>query len=114
MSNQEKRIELANGRYAVVRAFIKNRDRDIYNSLVFGGREIHAEGLESSDGGIKLKIGDILNANNRLIEMLLLDYCGDTNAPFEALMDSEFGDDYEIIGKEVQEIFAGDKNRPKG
>lgn len=114
MSNQEKRIELANGRYAVVRAFIKNRDCSTYNSLVFGGQKIPMKDLESGNGEISLEMSGMIGANDHLIKMLLIDYCGDTNAPFDALMDSEFRDDYEIISKEVQEIFAGDKNRPKG
>ena len=70
--------------------------------------------LESGDGEISLEMSGMIGASDHLIRMLLMDYCGDTNAPFDALMDSEFGDDYEILGEEVQEIFSGDKNRPKG
>jgi len=114
MSNREKRIELADGRYAVVRAFIKNRDRSAYNSLVFGGQKIPMKDLESGNGEISLEMSGMIGASDHLIKMLLLDYCGNTQEPFEVLMDSEFGDDYEIIGREVQEVFAGDRNRPKG
>ena len=113
MSNREIRIDLADGRWAVVRGFIKNRDRSAYNQAVFGSQKVSMSELEAGDGEISLEMGGMVGASDHLIKRLLLDYCGNTENPFEALMDSEFGDDYEIIGKRVQEVFAGDKNRPK-
>lgn len=113
MSNREVRIDLADGRYAVIRGFIKNRDRSAYNRAVFGDQKVSTGELNENNGDISLEIGGMVGATDHLIKMLLLDYCGNMEDPFEALMDSEFGDDYEMISARVQAVFSGDKSRPK-
>lgn len=113
MSNREIRIDLADGRYAVMRGFIKNRDRSAYNRAIFGDQKVSAGEIDAQNGDISLEVGSMIGANDSLIKILLLDYCGNASDPFEALMDSEFGDDYEEIGRRVQSVFSGDKSRPK-
>ncbi len=97
------KIDLADGRYAVVRNFLKNRDRSRIRRAMFAGKEYVAkdlrEGFELTISGQALT--DLVDSQ---IEIFLVDYCGNTENPFDALMDSEFEEDYEKISQAVQEV----------
>lgn len=110
---EEVRVELKNGRYAILRGYIKNRDRSKYRQMIFAGKTIGRKDFQDTNGEISLSMDAIVGSADTLIEMLLLDYCGETKTPFESLMDSVHGDDYDQISEAVQEIFSGDTELPK-
>ena len=109
MSNREVTIELNDGRSAVIRGFIRNRDRSMYRRLMLEGQTMSTKEMEASNGDLSRVMG----ASDKLIEKLLLEYCGSREQPFEALMDSEFGDDYETISNKVMEVFGRERELPK-
>lgn len=113
MSNRELFIELKDGRSAVIRGFIRNRDRSMYRRLMLEGQTMSTKEMEASGGDVDVDLGNVMDASDKLIEKLLLEYCGNREQPFEALMDSEFGDDYETISNKVMEVFGKDKELPK-
>lgn len=97
------RIDLADGRYAVVRNFLKNRDRSRIRRAVLSGKEYTSKefkkGFEMTVSGAAL--ADLTDSQ---IEIFLVDYNGNTEDPFDALMDSEFEEDYIKISNAVQNI----------
>lgn len=113
MSNRELFIELKDGRNAVIRGFIRNRDRSMYRRLMLEGQTMSTKEMEASDGEVDVDLSRVMGASDKLIEKLLLEYCGSREQPFEALMDSEFGDDYEAISNKVMEVFGRERELPK-
>ena len=113
MSNREIFIERKDGRSGVIRGLIRNRDRSMYRRIMLEGQTRPTKEMEASGGDVDVDLGNVMGASDKLIEKLLLEYCGNREQPFEALMDSEFGDDYETISNKVMEVFGKDKELPK-
>ena len=44
--------------------------------------------MEASGGDVDVDLDNIMGASDKLIEKLLLEYCGNREQPFEALMDT--------------------------
>lgn len=102
---REVKIDLNDGRYAVLRNFLKNRDRSRFQREMLAGKEYSASEFKANME-IKL-VGDALvRAMELQAEILLMDYNGERENPFEALMDSEFEEDYNTILSKAGEIFG--------
>ena len=108
MNNQEIVINLDNGRNAVIRGVMKNRERLELNKLLASNSNITQEDLQKNGGNINIDVSSALELGEKIVKMLLISYCGNTENPFEALMDSEYGDDYAKISEAVQEVFRGE------
>lgn len=76
MSNREVTIELNDGRSAVIRGFIRNRDRSMYRRLMLEGQTMSTKEMEASDGEVDVDLSRVMGASDKLIEKLLLEYCG--------------------------------------
>lgn len=110
---EEVRVELKNGRYAVLRGYIKNRDRSKYRQMIFAGKTMRQKDFQNNNDEISLSMDAIVGSVDTIIELLLLDYCGETKIPFDSLMDSVHGDDYDQISEVAQKIFSGNTELPK-
>ena len=101
---REIKIDLSDGRYAVLRNFLKNRDRSRFQRGMLAGKEYSASELKE-DMEIKL-VGDaMIGAMELQAEILLMDYNGERENPFESLMESEYEADYNTIVTKASEIF---------
>ena len=110
---RELKIDLADGRYAVIRNFLKNRDRSKIRKAAFANKNYSAGELQQ---GMEIEVSGeaLIGMQEVQIETLLMDYNGERETPFEALMDSEFEDDFNKITEAVGAVFAeADKNLEK-
>lgn len=108
MNHQEIIIDLSGGRTAVIRGVMRNRERLELNKLLASSSNITQEDLQKNDGNINIDVSSALEFSEKIIKTLLISYCDSTEDPFEALMDSEYGDDYTKISEAVQEVFRGE------
>lgn len=101
---REIKIDLADGRYAVIRNFLKNRDRARIQRAAFIGKEFKMDDL-NQENEISLSGEALIAIQEAQMEILLMDYNGERENPFEALMDSEFEEDYSKIMAETGKVF---------
>ena len=85
----------------------------MYRRLMLEGQIMSTKEMEASDGEVDVDLSRVMGASDKLIEKLLLEYCGNREQPFEALMDSEYGDDYETISNKFMEVFGKERELPK-
>ncbi len=112
MSNREVKIELDGGRTATVRGYVNSRMYKVYKRMLLGGRDLKPHELEDMEN-MTFNTDDVLDAMEYTAKALLIEYCGNTKEPFEALMDSEYPKDTDIIEQKTQEIFGKVEEVPK-
>lgn len=102
---RDQRIELGNGRYAVIRNFLRVRDRNKYQKALLSRQKITSENVQGGEIKFELEGDQMIEAKELATEILLVDYDGTTEGAFDKLMDSEFAEDYEAISKACSEVF---------
>ena len=102
---RDQRIELENGRYAVIRNFLRVRDRNKYQKALLSRQKITPESAQGGEIEFVLEGDQMIEAQELATESLLVDYDGTTEGAFDKLMDSEFAEDYEVISKACSEVF---------
>lgn len=114
---RDRQIELENGRYAVIRNFLRVRDRNKYQKALLSRQKITSENVRGVEIKFELEGDQMVEAQELATEILLVDYDGTTEGAFDKLMDSEFAEDYEVISKACSEIFERNsqnlENSPK-
>lgn len=110
MAQDNTIIELGEGRKAVIRSFVKNKDRRRIQRAMLSGKEYTQEELERMDDGkgeIKMTISreSLVGVTEVQVECLLIEYNENRFNPFEELMESDNEDDYDRIEKAVVEVF---------
>ena len=115
MAQENIIVQLDKERTAVIRSFIKNKDRRKIQRAMLAGKEYTQEELEAMDNGkgeLKMTISreSLVGVGEVQIECLLLEYNGNSFDPFTELMDSDNENDYDLIEAAVGKIFtkAGD------
>lgn len=106
MAQENITVTLSGDRTAVIRSFVKNKDRRKIQRAMLSGKEYTSEELEAMDnskGEIKMTISReaLVGVTEVQIECLLIEYNGNRHDPFEELMDSDSEEDYDLIEKAV-------------
>ncbi len=102
---RDRQIELENGRYAVIRNFLRVRDRNKYQKALLSRQKITSENVRGVEIKFELEGDQMVEAQELATEILLVDYDGTTEGAFDKLMDSEFAEDFEVISKACSEVF---------
>ena len=102
---RDQRIELENGRYAVIRNFLRVRDRNKYQKALLSRQKITPKSIQGGEMEVVVEGDQMIEAQELATEILLVDYDGTTEGAFDKLMDSEFAEDYEAISKACSEVF---------
>nr|DAD69466.1 MAG TPA: hypothetical protein [Myoviridae sp. ctqMr7]DAX79382.1 MAG TPA: hypothetical protein [Caudoviricetes sp.] len=102
---RDQRIELENGRYAVIRNFLRVRDRNKYQKALLSRQKITPKSIQGGEMEFVVEGDQMIEAQELATEILLVDYDGTTEGAFDKLMDSEFAEDYEAISKACSEVF---------
>ena len=102
---RDRQIELENGRYAVIRSFLRVRDRNKYQKALLSRQKITSENVRGVEIKFELEGDQMVEAQELATEILLVDYDGTTEGAFDKLMDSEFAEDFEVISKACSEVF---------
>ena len=111
MAQENITVSLSGDRTAVIRSFVKNKDRRKIQRAMLAGKEYTSEELEAMDNGkgeIKMTISReaLVGVTEVQIECLLIEYNGNRHDPFEELMDSDSEEDYDLIEKAVVGVFG--------
>ena len=111
MAQENITVTLSGDRTAVIRSFVKNKDRRKIQRAMLAGKEYTSEELEAMDNGkgeIKMTISReaLVGVTEVQIECLLIEYNGNRHDPFEELMDSDSEEDYNLIEKAVVGVFG--------
>lgn len=111
MTQENITVKLSGDRTAVIRSFVKNKDRRKIQRAMLAGKEYTSEELEAMDNGkgeIKMTISReaLVGVTEVQIECLLIEYNGNRHDPFEELMDSDSEEDYDLIEKAVVGVFG--------
>lgn len=111
MAQENITVKLSGDRTAVIRSFVKNKDRRKIQRAMLAGKEYTSEELEAMDNGkgeIKMTISreSLVGVTEVQIECLLLEYNGNTYDPFNELMESDSEEDYDLIEKAVVGVFG--------
>ena len=102
---RDQRIELENGRYAVIRNFLRVRDRNKYQKALLSRQKITPKSIQGGEMEFVVEGDQMIEVQELATEILLVDYDGTTEGAFDKLMDSEFAEDYEAISKACSEVF---------
>ena len=102
---RDRQIELENGRDAVIRNFLRVRDRNKYQKALLSRQKITSENVRGVEIKFELEGDQMVEAQELATEILLVDYDGTTEGAFDKLMDSEFAEDFEVISKACSEVF---------
>ena len=102
---RDQRIELENGRYAVIRNFLRVRDRNKYQKALLSRQKITPKSIQGGEMEFVVEGDQMIEAQELATEILLVDYDGTTEGAFDKLMDSEFAEDYEAISKACSKVF---------
>lgn len=102
---REIKVELNDGRYAVVRNFVRNRDARKVQKVVLAGKEFSSKDAEKFDGEFSVAVSNMLDYQDACVECLLLDYNAERETPFEALMDSEYLEDLDKLREVCGGVF---------
>lgn len=111
MAQENITVNLSGDRTAVIRSFVKNKDRRKIQRAMLAGKEYTSEELEAMDNGkgeIKMTISreSLVGVTEVQIECLLLEYDGNRYDPFNQLMESDSEEDYDLIEKAVVGVFG--------
>lgn len=111
MAQENITVKLSGDRTAVIRSFVKNKDRRKIQRAMLAGKEYTSEELEAMGNGkgeIKMTISreSLVGVTEVQIECLLLEYNGNTYDPFNELMESDSEEDYDLIEKAIVGVFS--------
>jgi hypothetical protein len=95
----------ADDKTAIIRGFVKNKDRKAVRRASLADTEIDPSEMKGEEVTIKLKAANMAGVTDTQVQCLLISYEGNTENPFEAMMDSEFEEDMEAVEAAVQKLF---------
>lgn len=87
---------------AVIRSFVKNRDRKAVQRALMAGKELHQDDDPTKIGIPAENVGKMVEAQCRA---LLISVGDETVNPYDVLLDSEYSEDLDVVEAEVQKIF---------
>jgi hypothetical protein len=91
---------------AVIRGFVKNKDRKAIRRASLIGTEIDPKDIGEDDKvNIKLKAENMGGVVDEQVKRLLISYEGNTEDPYEALLESEYEEDMTAVEEAVQKVF---------
>lgn len=91
---------------AIIRGFVKNKDRKAIRRASLMGTEIDPKDIDENDKiNIKLKAENMGDVTDEQVKRLLISYEGITENPFDALLESEYEDDMNAVEAAVQKVF---------
>ncbi len=113
MAQENTTIKLPkSGVDAVIRSFVKNKDRKAVQRALMAGKEM---GQNDDPENITIPASNLTNMVEAQVRALLIAVDGDTNDPYNILMESEHEEDLAAVEEAVQKIFdKGGKVDPKG
>lgn len=97
---------------AVIRSFVKNKDRKNVQRALMAGKEM---GQNDNPEEITIPAENLTDMVEAQVRALLISVDGNTDDPYEVLMESEFEEDLTAVEEAVQKVFdKGGKVDPKG
>lgn len=94
-----------NKREAVVRSFVKNKDRKAIQRISLKDTEIDPEEVKDDQVRVKMRAENMVDVTSEQVRRLLISYLGNTDDPYEALLESEHEEDMDAVEEAVQKIF---------
>lgn len=94
------------GGEAVIRGFVKNKDRKAIQRISLEGTEVSPEDVKDDKVTLKLRGENMLRVNEEQVRRLLISYNGDADTPYDTMMDSEYEEDMEAVEQAVQKVFG--------
>lgn len=91
---------------AVIRSFVKNKDRKAIQRISLEGTELSPEDVKDDQVTVKLRGENMIKVTEEQVRRLLISYEGDANTPYETMMDSEHEEDMDAVEKAVQKVFG--------
>lgn len=108
---ENKIIKLPSGGEAIIRGFVTIRDRQKVNAIIFGDKE--ADEQDVASGKIKVKFVNLLESVEEQIKLLIISFNGNSENPYEALMECTNEEDYNAVRDAVTELFGDHNNKKK-
>lgn len=111
MAQEDITVKLpGSGGEAIIRPFVKNKDRRAIRRAAIARKEFKQEELEAagdSEGNMTftLKGDDLIDVMDIQIKCLLLSYDGNTDDPFSAMSESEYEEDMTAVEEAVKKVF---------
>jgi hypothetical protein len=96
------------GGEAVLRSFVKNKDRKAIRRIALKGTEVAPEDLDGlEEGKVKIKMAgeNMVAVTTEQVRRLLISYDGVSENPYDAMLDSEYEEDMEAVEAAAQRIF---------
>lgn len=111
MAQEPTIVKLSTGGEAVLRSFVKIKDRRAARRALFEGQTITVDtnNASSIDEQVDMALINAIDNIDIKIERLLLSFNGNSDDPFDALMESESEEDYVAIQEAVSKIFGDDE-----
>lgn len=108
------------GGEAIIRPFVKNKDRRAIRRAVIASKEFSQKELEAAEDNngdmtFTIKGDDLNDVMDVKIKCLLLSYEGNTDDPFGAMDESQYEQDMNAVEEAVKNVFdkEDDKNSAK-
>jgi len=108
------------GGEAIIRPFVKNKDRRAIRRAVMASKEFSQQELEAAgddDGNMSFTIkgNDLNDVMDVKVKCLLLSYDGNTDDPFNAMNESEYEEDMNAVEEAIKTVFdkEDEKNSEK-
>lgn len=108
MAQENVTVKLSTGGEAVLRGFVRIKDRRAVRRALFEGQTVSVSDDEM-DESIEMSLANAMDVTDLKVERLLISFDGETEEPFEALMNSTSEEDYMAIQKAASTIFGDDK-----
>lgn len=98
---------------AHIRSFVKNKERKAVQRALVSNSEFDPNTIEDKGEEVSFNIKAVDAVSNIDIKtkFLLLDYNGNSENPYEEMMESEFEEDMDAVETAVARVF--DKNKSK-
>lgn len=101
------------GGVAHIRSFVKNKERKAVQRATVASGEIDPSDIKDGEDEVsfKIKAVDAVSTIDVQTKFLLLDYNGDSETPYETMMESEFEQDMDAVEKAVTKVFNKNKGK---
>lgn len=107
MAQEDITIKLpGSGGEAVIRGFVKNKDRKAIKRLSLLGTEVSPDDIKDDVVKVKLKAENMVEVSSEQVRRLLISYDGDTENPYEAMLESKFEEDMDAVEEAAQDVFG--------
>lgn len=93
------------GGEAILRSFVKNKDRKAIQRLSLAGTEISQEDIKDDKAQVKLQAQNMVDVTSEQVKRLLISYDGNTEDPYRAMEESEYEEDMDAVETAAQKIF---------